>query len=114
MASPTRSSSSLGSRSIFARIFAVLALVGCVIAVYLLVMAFTEDSDEKATPKNDKKNRSAQVQDETVSAESYTVVAGDTLSGIADRTGVPAPKLERLNPDLDAEILNAGQVIELR
>ena len=45
---------------------------------------------------------------------SYTVATGDTLSGIAQETGVPVVKIERLNPELDAETLNAGEVLALR
>lgn len=44
----------------------------------------------------------------------YTVQPGDTLSSIADRTGVPLEAIERLNPDVDAQSLRAGQRIKLR
>ena len=115
MAITTRSSSTLGRRSVVARIAALLALVGCGIAIYLLVMAFTEDGGGKDS-KGDRKNRSEQSskQKQTATVTSYTVVTGDTLSGIAQETGVPEPRIERLNPELDAETLNAGQVLALR
>ena len=115
MATTTRSSSTLGRRSVVARIAALLALVGCGIAIYLLVMAFTEDGGGKDS-KGDRKNRSEQSskQKQTATVTSYTVVTGDTLSGIAQETGVPEPRIERLNPELDAETLNAGQVLALR
>jgi LysM repeat protein len=111
----TRSSSTLGRRSIVARIAALLALVGCGIAIYLLVMAFTEDGGGNES-KGDKKNRSEQSakQKQAASVTSHTVATGDTLSGIAQETGVPVPRIERLNPELDAEALNAGQVLTLR
>jgi LysM repeat protein len=114
MASSTRTSSVLGRRSIVARIAAVLALAACGVAIYLLVMSFTED--ESSDSKNDKKGRSEQPKDEgqASSAASYTVAAGDTLSAIAIETGVPEARIERLNPDIDAESLNAGQVLALR
>src|SRR4051794_34913583 len=41
----------------------------------------------------------------------YTVHTGDTLSAIAEKTGVPLDEIERLNPGLDAQTLHAGQKI---
>ncbi|MDQ3758336.1 MAG: LysM peptidoglycan-binding domain-containing protein [Actinomycetota bacterium] len=115
MAIPTRTSSSLGRRSVLARIAAVLALVAAGIAIYFVVMAFT-DGNGKNGSKNKGKGRSEQAlkQDPATQPPTYTVVGGDTLSGIAERTDVPAPRIERLNPDLDSETLNAGQVLTLR
>ena len=46
--------------------------------------------------------------------DTYIVQPGDTLSGIAVKTGIPLLRLERLNPDIDAATLNAGQQIKLR
>jgi len=115
MASSTRFSSSLGRRSIFARLVAVLAIAACGIAIYLVVMSFTSSSEDPAPEKNGK-GRTGQAKDKSPEADatSYTVVAGDTLSGVSEKTGVPEPKLERLNPELDAETVNAGQVLVLR
>ena len=108
----TRFSSTLGRRSIIARIAALLGLVACGIAIYLLVMSFSESGEDS---KNEKKGRSEQSKNgKQASATSYTVAAGDTLSAIAVETGVPEPKIERLNPDLDSETLNAGQILALR
>ena len=109
MTAPTRSSSTLGKRSIVARIAALLALIACGVAIYLVVMAFTED--DGGDKGDEKKNRSRQNAEVPAG---YTVVAGDTLSAIATETGVPEQRLERLNPDLDPESLNAGQVLVLR
>jgi LysM repeat protein len=44
----------------------------------------------------------------------YTVRAGDTLGGIAEKTGVAVTTLEDLNPGLDPQALVAGQKIKLR
>ena len=44
----------------------------------------------------------------------YTVRTGDTLGGIASRTGVPVDKLLELNPQLDPQALVSGQKIKLR
>jgi LysM repeat protein len=110
----TRFSSTLGRRSILARIAAVLALAACGVAIYLVVMSFTE-SETDGDSKNDKKGRSEQSKDnKEASVNSYTVAAGDTLSAIAIQTGSPEPRIERLNPDIDSETLNAGQILALR
>ncbi len=45
---------------------------------------------------------------------SYTVRAGDTLDGIAARTGVSVATLQKLNPGLSATSLFLGQKVRLR
>jgi LysM repeat protein len=45
---------------------------------------------------------------------SYTVRTGDTLGGIAEKTGVAITTLEGLNPGLDPQALVAGQKLKLR
>ena len=44
----------------------------------------------------------------------YIVKTGDTLGGIAQKTGVPVTKLQDLNPGLDPSGLQTGQQIKLR
>jgi LysM repeat protein len=44
---------------------------------------------------------------------SYTVKPGDVLSTIAETTGVPLARIERLNPAVDAKALHAGQQIKI-
>jgi LysM repeat protein len=44
----------------------------------------------------------------------YIVKDGDTLGGIAQKTGVPIANLQDLNPGLDQFSLVAGQRIKLR
>ena len=44
----------------------------------------------------------------------YIVKTGDTLGGIAQKTGVPITKLQDLNPGLDPSGLQTGQRIKLR
>lgn len=62
MASPTRSST-LGRRSIVARLVAVLALAACGVAIYLVVMSFTEERKGEGS-KKDKKGRSEQAKEQ--------------------------------------------------
>jgi LysM repeat protein len=44
----------------------------------------------------------------------YTVEPGDSLTSIADRTGVPVERLLLLNPDLDPQALISGERVKLR
>ena len=46
--------------------------------------------------------------------ESYVVESGDTLSSIAEETGTTVEELQRLNPDIDPQILVSGQKLKLR
>jgi LysM repeat protein len=46
-------------------------------------------------------------------ARTYTVKAGDTLSGIAGKTGVSLTRIETLNPKLDSQSLQTGETIKL-
>jgi len=99
-------------RSIAARVLALLALVACVVAVYLLISNARPEDDGK---KADRKVRSGQVKAQREKGpETYVVQPGDTLTGIAQKTGVTTATLERLNPDLDSATLNMGETLKLR
>ena len=39
---------------------------------------------------------------------------GDTLISIAHETGVPVAKIQRLNPEVDPQILISGEKLKLR
>jgi LysM repeat protein len=106
-----------------ARFLAPLALLGFVLALFLIVSHST--SDGGATGNEAKTNQSPA---STPAANSggdsssgskrgkrfYTVKAGDTPSAIAERAGVPLSTIEQLNPDLDPQTLSPGQRIKLR
>jgi LysM repeat protein len=44
----------------------------------------------------------------------YTVVSGDTLAGIAAKTGTTVAQLEHLNPHIDPTALRVGQRIRVQ
>jgi len=102
-------------RSIAARVLAPLALVACGLALFLLVSETLSGGGDAGTGNERDRPRSEQPQNEPkVEGDTYVVVPGDTFTGIAEKTGIPLAKLERLNPDLDTATLNAGQQIKLR
>jgi LysM repeat protein len=47
-------------------------------------------------------------------AKTYTVQVGDTLGGIADKTGVPLERIQELNPSVDPHAMTTGQEIRLK
>jgi LysM repeat protein len=47
-------------------------------------------------------------------AAAYVVQTGDTLTSIAHKTGVSVARIERLNPEVDPQILIAGEKLKLR
>ena len=42
------------------------------------------------------------------------VKSGDTLISIAHKTGVPVAEIQALNPEVDPQILIAGETLKLR
>jgi hypothetical protein len=103
-------------RSITARVLAPLALIACGLALYLLVSDTLSNGGDDGRPGGERERpRPEQPRTEPkVEGDTYVVVPGDTFTGIAEKTGIPLARLERLNPDLDTATLNAGQQIKLR
>jgi LysM repeat protein len=102
------------STSAFARIFAALALVAAVLAVVLLVSAGLKND---SSSKKGHRSGNATTQESThhrTKAKTYTVKTGDTLIAIAHQTGVSVAELQALNPEVDPQILIAGQTLKLR
>jgi LysM repeat protein len=109
-----------------ARILAPLALI--VFALALLVILSSGGGGGRSTPSSSptkaeqrdlklKQQRAAgRSQRATIRASQtvYVVRTGDTLAGIAQKTGVPIEKLQTLNPNLDPQGLLSGQRIKLR
>jgi LysM repeat protein len=106
-----------------ARIFAPVALVVFGIAV-LIVLASAGGGDDSSS-KEDKatkaeqrdlrvKKRRARQRERRASRTVYVVRAGDTLGGIAEKTGVSVEQLQELNPNVDPQALTSGQRLKLK
>jgi LysM repeat protein len=109
-----------------ARFLGPLALIAVLVAFLAIVTSSGENgvsstNDSATTPasKTTTTNKTTSTQTKkkatTVTArKTYTVQVGDTLGGIADKTGVPLQTIEELNPDVDPHAMTAGQEIKLR
>ena len=97
--------------SAFARIFAVIALVGAVVLV-IAVIASSLGGSESPTKSRHSNNQATHKRKTT--AATYVVKSGDTLVSIAHRTGIPVVHIIALNPEVDPQILIAGETLKLR
>ena len=112
-----------------ARFLAPLALIAVIVALLAIVSgngnssgnssATTASTTTPSTTTATQKKSSSKSKDKTTTGttsgpKTYTVKVGDTLGGIAAKTGVPLSKIQELNPDVDPHTMNAGQQIRLR
>jgi LysM repeat protein len=98
--------------SAFARIFAALALIGAVIVIVVAISGSLGDSGPSNRSRDG--DRQAQKSRPKTTAKTYVVQSGDTLVSISHRTGIPVSHILVLNPEVDPQILIAGQTLKLR
>jgi LysM repeat protein len=98
-----------------ARALAVLALIGGFI---LLIAIFSAAMNGGSSTDSSKGTTSGKVGRHSAASKSapkaYVIKNGDTLIAIAHQTGVPVATIERLNPDVDPQILISGEKLKLR
>lgn len=102
-------------RSWIARFLALAALVAAVVAV--VVVASSTDLHSSSNHKNGHKaqqHKEKTPKKKRTKAKTYTVQSGDTLISIAHKTGVPVAELQALNPEVDPQIMVAGEVLKLQ
>jgi LysM repeat protein len=99
--------------SAFARILAVIALAGAV-AILIAVLASSLGDSEPSRDSGKRGAPAAQKERPKTEASTYVVKSGDTLVSIAHRTGVPVAEILALNPEVDPQILIAGETLKLR
>jgi LysM repeat protein len=95
-----------------ARIAAVLALIGAVVVVVIVVSTASTGSDSKS--RHHHQHQAQKQKQPRTKAKTYTVETGDTLTAIAHKTGVPVAEILALNPEVDPQILIAGQTLKLK
>jgi LysM repeat protein len=76
--------------------------------------AQTTTTTSSKTKRKSAKTRSRSGKSSTNGGSTYTVQVGDTLGGIADKTGVPLSRIQTLNPNVDPHAMVAGQKIKLK
>jgi hypothetical protein len=97
-----------------ARIAAIVALVGAlVLAIVVIGGALGGDSGGSGGHRHGGKAAHHSKPKHDVPA-SYVVKSGDTLISIAHSNGVTVGQIERLNPEVDPQILIAGETLKLR
>lgn len=94
------------------RLAAAFALIAAVLVVVVVVSAAT--SSDPSEPAQRSESQPQQEKKQRTKAKTYTVQSGDTLTAIAHRTGVPVAEILALNPEVDPQILIAGQTLKLR
>jgi len=112
-----------------ARFFAPLALILVLVAFLAIVSGSgngggstatdqsstsTSRSTTPATKKKAAKTKTTKKAATDTASKTYTVQVGDTLGGIADKTGVPLDRIEALNPNVDPHAMTTGQEIKLK
>lgn len=99
-----------------ARFLAPIALVAVAVGVYLLVHSTLRPSTTTTTSSTAATFSTRRPARHHHAPKYYVVKSGDTLSAIADRTGVPASRIAALNPAISAEpnSLQTGQRLRLR
>ena len=103
-----------------ARFLAPLAVVAVGWAFYaVLSHGLSDKATDKSPPAAQRSGAAATPTRKYSSAKkrkrkTYVVKRGDTPSAIAEKTGVALTEIERLNPDLDPQLLSPGTKIKLR
>jgi len=96
-----------------ARIAAALALVVAVLVV-VLVASSAMNSSNSSGKHHHKHQAQKEATKHRTTAKTYTVKTGDTLTAIAHKTGVPLAEILALNPEVDPQILTAGETLKLK
>ncbi len=98
-----------------ARIFAATALiVAFVIAVAVIAGGGIGGGSSGSDDRGGSVKAREAAQKRRNAPATYVVQSGDTLIAIARRTGVPVVRIERLNPEVDPQILITGEKLELK
>jgi LysM repeat protein len=100
-----------------ARLLAPIALAAVAVGVYLLVnSAVIKHHHTTTTTQTTLHVTHGHTRHHTAKPKFYVVKSGDTLSSIAEKTGVPLGRLTALNPSVSAPpySLQTGQRLRLR
>jgi LysM repeat protein len=102
-------------RSWLARFLALVALIAAIVAIVVVAKNtnLNSDSGKKSHQTQTTKQQQTKKKPRTTK-KSYTVQSGDTLTSISQKTGIPVAELQALNPEVDPQILIAGETLKLQ
>jgi len=101
-------------RSWIARFLALAALAGAIVAI--IIVASNTHLNSNSGKKSGQKNQPHKEQQKKprTTAKKYVVKSGDTLTSIAHKTGLTVAEIQALNPEVDPQILIAGETLKLQ
>lgn len=97
-----------------ARILASLALVGAVVAIVVVVGSTGGDPAPDDGGRTQGATTTKQESKPKTKAKTYVIKTGDNLTLISEKTGVSVVELQALNPEIDPQVLVAGETLKLR
>jgi LysM repeat protein len=100
-----------------ARVLAVATIVVALVVVLVVIGGALGGGDSDGSGGHGHKSKAArharQQEREDIPA-TYEVKSGDTLISIAHHNGVTVARIEALNPEVDPQILIAGETLKLK
>ncbi|HZO04794.1 MAG TPA: LysM domain-containing protein [Solirubrobacterales bacterium] len=100
--------------SVFARLFALLAIIAALAAVYVAVSGALDEDSSKNGKQSNQHAKTEKEEKPKITAATYEVEEGDTLTRISHLTGVKVTRIIELNPETDPQGLVIGEVLKLR
>jgi LysM repeat protein len=97
-----------------ARVLAVTALVIAFVIAIIAISGALGGSDSDGSGGGKHSGKHAHKTHHKHVPATYEIEYGDTLISIAHSTGVPVRTIEELNPEVDPQILVAGEKLKLR
>ncbi len=105
-------------RSWFARLLALVALAAAIVAVVVVAsnthLHNSSDKSGSSTTHTKTEKKQPEKKKPRTQAKTYEVQSGDTLTSIAHKEGMTVSELQALNPEVDAQTLIAGEVLQLQ
>jgi LysM repeat protein len=83
------------------------------IAIIAVISGSTSSSDDSTAKHHAKGGNGKPEQTQPASEDTYVIQSGDTLEGIAQKTGVGVAKLQELNANVDTQALVPGTTLKL-
>ena len=96
-----------------ARVLAVTALVVAFVIAIIAIGGALGGNDSNGSGNGKHSGKQAHKTHHKHAPATYEVESGDTLISIAHHTGVPVRTIEELNPEVDPQILVAGEELKL-